>query len=80
MPIYEFKCLNCGEITEFLFTSSDDQKEIQCPSCAQGDLERVMSTTNFSIASDSSKAQTQATCKSCGDGSCTTLEIPGIND
>lgn len=82
MPIYEFKCLNCGEIVEFLFTSSDDQQEVKCPACAHDELERVLSTTNFSIASGGGKSHshTQATTKSCGEGSCTTLEIPGLGD
>ena len=80
MPIYEFKCLNCGEIIEFLFTSSDDQKEIKCSNCGHSDLDRVMSTSNFSITPGGGKSHTQATTKRCGDGSCTTLEIPGLDD
>lgn len=77
MPIYEFRCLNCNEINEFLFTSADETKEMVCPHCGNGELERVMSTSNFSMGGPGARPQTNAATRNCASGSCTTLEIPG---
>ena len=79
MPIYEFRCLNCNEINEFLFVTSNDAKEMACPQCGSLELERVMSTSNFSINGSGGKVQTgaNAATRNCASGSCTTLEIPG---
>ena len=80
MPIYEFRCLACHEIFEFIFTSSDDNREMICPHCQSEDLERLLSTTNFSIAGSQGKARATATTRNCQTGTCSTLEIPGLGD
>ena len=82
MPIYEFKCLDCGELTEIIFTSSEDSREIKCRQCGAKDMERVLSTTNYSMkgSSPSSGATASATTKTCASGQCGTIEIPGIGD
>lgn len=80
MPIYEFRCINCNEINELLFTSNDELKEMKCSHCGGEDLERVLSTTNFSVSSGSPAPQTNATTHNCSTGSCSTLEIPGLGD
>lgn len=77
MPIYEFKCLKCGELSEMLFKSSDEQIEIKCSSCGSVNLERVISTTNFSISGGPRAAKAKSQSRTCGSGSCTTYEIPG---
>lgn len=41
MPIYEFKCRNCGQEFEFLKIKSDET--VQCPKCqakGEGNLEK----------------------------------------
>ncbi|MFH1134739.1 MAG: zinc ribbon domain-containing protein [Pseudomonadota bacterium] len=81
MPIYEFRCLNCNDFFELLFVSSDDSKEMKCPTCGAEELEKVMSASSFTIASRVASApKTTATQKTCGSGSCTTIEIPGRGD
>jgi len=35
MPIYEFKCKNCGNTFEQLCFASDDQDHMPCPSCGE---------------------------------------------
>lgn len=80
MPIYEFRCLKCNQINEFLFTSAEDQKELKCKECSAEDLERVMSCSNFTVGGPSSKPAAQASTQTCGSGSCGTLEIPGMGD
>ncbi len=50
MPIYEYRCNNCGRIQEFLIIGDNDT-EIVCPNCGSKDMERVLSATFFSLNS-----------------------------
>lgn len=43
MPIYDFKCQQCGKVSEFLLSSTSDSKEPTCPSCGSQNLERLIS-------------------------------------
>jgi putative FmdB family regulatory protein len=77
MPIYEFKCLKCGELLEMILKSSNESVEIKCKACGSLNLERVISATNFSISGGSGSPKTSSQTRTCGSGSCTTYEIPG---
>jgi putative FmdB family regulatory protein len=78
MPIYEFKCLKCEEFIELLLLNKDEEVELKCPKCNAKDLERVLSSTNYSMGNGSGTGQgTKAQTRTCGSGSCTTYEIPG---
>jgi len=48
MPIYEYKCNNCGRVQEFLVLNNQKQ-DIICPNCGSKDMERVLSPTTFSF-------------------------------
>ena len=76
MPIYEFKCLKCNELFEFLAVRSHDTVEMQCPHCGAEDFERVMSTTNHAVPGSGVHGATKQT-RTCSGGNCTTYEIPG---
>ncbi len=76
MPIYEFKCLKCNECFEILFTSAQETAELKCAKCDSRDVERVLSSTNFSVSSGSSAGACAQT-RSCSSGSCSTFDIPG---
>ncbi len=80
MPIYEFRCLSCNEIVEFLFMSDNDKKEIRCPHCNGEELERVLSKTNHAISGASTSSRVSVDSKKCASGSCATIEIPGGYD
>ena len=78
MPIYEFKCLKCEEFIELLVMNKDEEIELKCPKCASEDLERVLSSTNYSMGLGSGTGQgAKSQTRSCGSGSCTTYEVPG---
>ncbi|MBW1681179.1 MAG: zinc ribbon domain-containing protein [Deltaproteobacteria bacterium] len=78
MPIYEFKCLECGEIIEKLFLNPEDPVELKCPKCSSESFERVLSTTSYAMGAGPGGNQPKLTTKSCGSSSqCMTLEIPG---
>jgi putative FmdB family regulatory protein len=42
MPIYEYKCKNCGERLE-VFAFSNNETRIVCPECGSEETERVLS-------------------------------------
>jgi len=43
MPLYDFKCRKCGEISEFLVPNSPGSRILVCPSCGSHNLERLIS-------------------------------------
>ncbi len=82
MPIYEFKCSDCGEFLELLLMKKDDDAaEFKCLKCGSYNLERVISASNYSVGtckSDSPK-QAGAQTRNCSSGTCTTYNVPGVN-
>ncbi len=76
MPIYEFRCLNCGHIFELLKLKKETEKvKMKCPKCSSKEVERVLSTIN--IGRSSSGKKTKQMIKSCSSGTCATFEVPG---
>ena len=43
MPIYEYKCDNCGHVYEEIRHVKDSDKAINCLKCLKGKLVRIMS-------------------------------------
>lgn len=76
MPIYEFKCLKCEKFIELLIMNPDEEIELKCPDCNSQELERVLSTTSYSMGSGKGQ-KVSAQTKTCSAGSCTTWDIPG---
>lgn len=75
MPIYEFRCLGCGHVFEFLKLKKETEGvEMQCPKCNFSEVERVLSTVNVAR---SSSGKATSTVKSCGGGTCATIDVPG---
>lgn len=79
MPIYEFKCLKCDEYVEILVMgNSDDQVEMKCKKCGSEELERILSSTSYSMAvGGADKAGPSTENRACSGGSCTTWNLPG---
>ena len=80
MPIYEFQCADCGEKKEILFRSNDEKVEMKCEKCGSENLQRVLSSTNFSVSgggSGTASSGATASTHTCSGGSCTTYDIPG---
>lgn len=79
MPIYEFRCVECGHVQEILVFNSSDSVEMKCAQCRGEILDRIMSTTSYAMGSSSGEnTSPSVTTKSCGPGkSCTTLQLPG---
>jgi putative FmdB family regulatory protein len=77
MPIYEFRCLSCQELFEFLQMGSDDSVEAKCPNCGAESFERVMSSTNFAVGAGGVKPAVTAQSRQCQGGSCHSWNLPG---
>ncbi|MEW6447805.1 MAG: zinc ribbon domain-containing protein [Bacillota bacterium] len=79
MPIFEFRCLQCGNLFEKLFLDQQEEIELKCPRCGSDSLDRVISRANSMMGTKGKKPT--LTTKSCSPGSsCTTLELPGYGD
>jgi putative FmdB family regulatory protein len=42
MPLYEYRCLECGEISE-IFLHSLNRQNIRCPACGSYKLDKLLS-------------------------------------
>ncbi len=78
MPIFEFRCLECGEIFEKLFMNPDEKVDLECPECTGKSCERVVSRTSHVMAVGPGANAPKVTTKSCAPGNqCTTIDLPG---
>ncbi len=44
MPIYEYRCADCGQISEFIVIGNEDG--LACKACSSPKLEKLMSAHN----------------------------------
>lgn len=77
MPIFEFRCSDCGHIFEELFMSSREDVKLGCPGCGCETLDRIVSRSNHTIASGTGDRSPSISTKTCPSGSCMTMDIPG---
>lgn len=68
MPIYEYKCHNCGHLFEELQSMNADPAKTKCPKCGALRSERILSA--FS-SSGSSGSAVSAGGSNCGSGAFT---------
>jgi putative FmdB family regulatory protein len=63
MPIYEYKCEDCGHQFETLVRGNE---EINCPKCKGKNLTRLLSACSFSFGPGSTKSNISlSSSKSC---------------
>ena len=65
MPIFEYRCKDCGEKFETLVYSTSDTGDIECPECGSTQTEKQMSM----FASSGGNGSGGASKSSCGSGS-----------
>lgn len=65
MPLYEYKCQDCGDDFELLVTASTQPR---CPSCGSEKLEKQFSTFSASGASAGSGGSGHVHSAGCGCG------------
>ena len=65
MPLFEYRCENCGSKYEVLHKSSAHQEEVTCPKCNSAQSKKLLST--FSATFDGSSSYSS---NSCASGNC----------
>jgi putative FmdB family regulatory protein len=45
MPIYDYRCQDCGKISEIFLNGVDNAKSIACPVCGSGRMEKLFSAS-----------------------------------
>jgi putative FmdB family regulatory protein len=79
MPIFEYKCEDCGSKFEKLVRRSDAD-QVQCPSCGQSHLEQQYSAFAAHAHGQNSGASHDAAMPSCPSGMCQTPGLCGRNN
>ncbi len=64
MPIFEYKCVACGKISEFLEKAGSNKKH-KCEHCGGSKVEKQFSVFSAGIKEGESKR-----CEGCSDFSC----------
>ena len=64
MPIYEYKCLDCGKVSDFLEGVIQTETEKKCKYCGSKKLSRMLSVSNVSLSKNIIGSQGGNTC--CG--------------
>ena len=64
MPIYEYKCKNCGKISEFLEGVGEGKIEKVCKHCDSRELTKIISASFVSVSGHFIGSQGGKTC--CG--------------
>jgi putative FmdB family regulatory protein len=75
MPIFEYKCQDCGSRFEKLIRRSSDVPELACPSCGQKHLSQELST----FAAHSNGGSKAAEAPVCPSGRCSNPGMCGMN-
>jgi len=65
MPIYEYKCEDCGK--EFEKLVSSQSTEVVCEKCGSGNVRKLLSLFGMSGV----EKQTSSGCTSCSKSTCT---------
>jgi len=47
MPIYEYKCRSCGQVSEVLTHGSANLKQVLCLNCGSDDVQKILSVPNL---------------------------------
>jgi putative FmdB family regulatory protein len=83
MPIYEYKCEDCGKVTEILVKNTSSQGPVECSACKSKNTNRLISAPGAVRVKGGgdSHADIPASCPnqgSCGMpyGSCPASKMP----
>lgn len=69
MPLYEYRCRECGDRFEVLQRMGDGADGLTCRGCGAGALEKQFSTFATAAASGAAAAETCGA-MDCGAGAC----------
>lgn len=75
MPIFEYKCQDCGSKFEKLVRRAAEAGEVACPSCGEKHLTQELST----FAAHANGASKSADMPVCPSGRCSNPGMCGMN-
>jgi putative FmdB family regulatory protein len=58
MPIYEYKCQDCGQVSEYRIAAQTESKSLTCKSCGGQNLDRLISVPSISTGRSSPSGET----------------------
>ena len=67
MPLFEFVCLSCGEVSELLVTGT---RKPACPQCGSRKLDKQLSTFSARVAAPSGSLPAPCATGSCPSRGC----------
>jgi putative FmdB family regulatory protein len=47
MPVYEYRCQSCGQVSEFLIRTTEMSKAPCCPDCGSDSMSRILSVPSL---------------------------------
>ena len=68
MPIYEYRCSECGEQFEKFVRSMNAEREVQCPKCQSEQVEKQISLFGASSTEGGLGLSQGAACAPSGGG------------
>jgi len=78
MPIYEYKCSDCGKLYEQIRRMSEADSGVECPGCRSERVKRQLSS--FATTSGGSNMSSQMQSAGCGKPSCCQITGGGCNN
>ena len=69
MPIYEYRCMQCGTKHQILHLGREIKEEILCPSCSSSEHKKLISSSSFSMKGIATSESSNVSGGCCG-GAC----------
>jgi len=69
MPVYEYRCKECGKIYDVFHKVREIADDVECPGCGSRKYERLIAAPSI-VMGGQSGGDAPAGCCGCGDGSC----------
>lgn len=66
MPIFEYKCNDCGRKFDVLHKSSATMEEVICPDCQSKNSKKLLSSFSASVSSSGYDSAPSCSTGSCG--------------
>lgn len=70
MPIFEYKCKDCGHKYDIFHKSSSNPEEVVCPECESKNSKKLLSSFSSSMNGSSSSGNSFPSGGGCANGMC----------
>ena len=81
MPIYEYKCEDCGKVSEILVKNRARESEVLCPECQAGNLKKLISIPGAVMTKGKgTELPPMPACGNAGPGGCKNAACPAFQN